>query len=142
MDDHIRAALAEEEAKRCSLVDGSLSSISAAPLPVRDQGLLSAVSQIFGNLAAAVTRRPFRLAQGEYGTKLVMKGPWEASVAGYMQRHRICELELKYVEGFSYVGDTPHFLSLLPHLTGLEIAYPEFKNLEQVGSLNGLRYLS
>lgn len=94
------------------------------------------------NVILSLSKRPFRLARGEWGVKVRVVGAWEPSIAEFVVAHGLAELELNYIHGFSDNRSSPVFLPQMRKLRGVKIAYGAYEDLSPVGDLADLEYLA
>jgi len=78
--------------------------------------------------------------KGEFGERLVLHQEWKDEYIGYMQDHKISELNVNYARGFK--GDTLDFLQDLPFLTGLLLIVYNIPDTSVIHNLRRLRALN
>lgn len=82
---------------------------------------------------------PFVVERGIYGKRLVLTGPWDQSVAEYLQREHIRELYLNHARGWR--GTTLDFLAGLPALDAFSIIDFTINDVSPIHQLSDLRAL-
>ena len=73
------------------------------------------------------------------GRELVLESAWDDSIAEYMARNHITNLQVNYAKGF--IGDDVRFLPKLPFLEGLHMIFYHIKDISPIHDLVNLRRL-